>query len=102
MNKSLIAVVFAAGCAAVFVGIVPPPTPAAAAIQTGRRDIVTSMKSDTVTPRTEVRSAGCVQPWPFYEASCLRDSRRHEGSSGAVRVIALDKPAGHVIKNLQR
>ena len=102
MNKSLVAVIFAAGCAAVSVGIVPAPTPAAAAIQTGRRDIITSMKSDTVTPRTEVRSAGCVQPWPFYEASCLRDSRRHEGSSGAVRVIALDKPAGHVIKNLQR
>jgi hypothetical protein len=101
MNKSLIAVIFAAGCAAVFVGIVPPPTPAAAAIQTDKPDVIASVKSDTVTLRPGVQSAGCVQPWPYYEASCVRDSRRHSART-AVRMITLDKPAGHVIKNLQR
>lgn len=89
MHKNLVAIIFAAGCAAAFFGIVPPPAPAAAAIQTSRGDIIVSVKSDSVTPRADSRAAGCAQPWPYYEASCLRDSRQHEGSGAAVRMIGL-------------
>jgi hypothetical protein len=102
MYKNLIAVIFAAGCAAVFVGILPPPAPAAAALQTNRHDIIVSVKSDIMTPRADLRRAGCVQPWPYYEASCLRDSRKRDGGSAAVRMISLDKSARHYIQNVQR
>jgi hypothetical protein len=101
MYKNLIAMIFAAGCAAVFVGILPPPAPAAAAIQTGRHDIIVA-KSDMMTRRADLRRAGCVQPWPYYEASCLYDSHRRETSVAAVRMISLDKSARHYIQNVQR
>jgi hypothetical protein len=102
MYKNFIAIIFAAGCAAVFVGILPPPAPAAAAVQTGGHDIVVSVKSDIMTPRADPRRAGCVQPWPYYEASCLHDSRRGETSIAAVRMISLDKSTRHYVQNVQR
>jgi len=102
MHKNLIAIIFAAGCAAVFVGIVPPPAPAVAAIQSSRHNAIVSVKSDITTPRADLRRTDCVQPWPYYEASCLRDSRRVESRSATVRMIALDKPAARHIQNVQR
>ena len=102
MYKNLIVIIFAACCAAVFVGILPPPAPAAAALQTNRHDIIVSVKSDIMTRRADLRRAGCVQPWPYYEASCLHDSRRRETSIAAVRMISLDKSARHYIQDVQR
>jgi len=85
MYKSLLAVIVAAGCAAVLVGLVPPPTPAEAKATPAARD-------------ADIHMAGCTQAWPYYEQSCLRDNRRPDGSAGAVRVIAAGKPASERIR----
>jgi hypothetical protein len=37
----------------------------------------------------------CLQTWPYYERSCLRDDRRRDGNAGAVRVIAINEQARH-------
>jgi len=33
-------------------------------------------------------TAGCLQSWPYYERSCLRDGRQHDGNARTVRLIA--------------
>jgi hypothetical protein len=98
MKKSLMAIVFAAGCAAVFVGILPPPAPAAAAIQNSKHDVIAAGKTETPAPRAAEYRTGCAEAWPYYEASCLRDARAHEG----VRVVSVDKPANVRIQTAQR
>jgi hypothetical protein len=35
---------------------------------------------------------GCVQSWPYYERSCLRDGRAQDGNARAVRLIAPGRP----------
>jgi hypothetical protein len=40
----------------------------------------------------EPESAGCLQSWPYYERSCLRDSRQQDGNGRAVRLIATGRP----------
>lgn len=37
----------------------------------------------------------CLQAWPYYERSCLSDSRQDGGNVRAVRVIALNGQALH-------
>jgi hypothetical protein len=39
-------------------------------------------------------AAGCLQSWPYYERSCLRDSTRQDGNGRTVRLIATGAPAG--------
>jgi len=38
--------------------------------------------------KAEPESAGCLQNWPYYERSCLRDSRQQDGNGRTVRLIA--------------
>jgi hypothetical protein len=54
-------------------------------------------------PRPETAAAGatdqdakaaCLRTWPYYERSCLRDSRR-DGDVQAVRVIGVDGQVGY-------
>jgi len=101
MYKALLAVIVAAGCAAMLVGLVPPPSPATAAVQSAERGV-----SDAVKPvparSVDMRNSGCAQAWPYYEQSCLRDSRRLDGSAGAVRVIATGKPASERVRQARR
>lgn len=87
MDKYLVAVIIAAGCAAILVGLVPPAVPAAAAPPSAERG-VTEAKPALAARGVDIGSAGCVQAWPYYEQSCLHDGRRQDGSAGAVRVIA--------------
>lgn len=102
MKKSLMAVIFAAGCAAVSVGIIPPPAPAAAAVQNSKHDLLAAGKSETPAPRAAEHTTGCVEAWPYYEASCLRDARVHKSVSTTVRVVTVDKPAKGRIQTAQR
>jgi hypothetical protein len=108
MYKTLMATIFAAGCAAVFVGIVPPPGPASAQVQTSTPDAavviksIAATKSETLILGADVRRTSCENAWPYYEVSCLRDPARHMGDSGTVRTITLDKLAGDRIKTAQR
>ena len=93
MYKALLAIIVAAACAAVFVGFIPPPAPAFAAIQTEQRNVVRTATSETSPRSLDSASAACAQAWPYYEASCLRDSRRQNGKAAVVRVVAAGKPA---------
>jgi hypothetical protein len=78
MLKTVLAVVAAAVCAGAIVGFVPEPSPADAASASAANG----------------GTAGCAQPWPYYERACLCDSRKHSGNARAVRVIAI---ADHAI-----
>lgn len=102
MKKSLMAVILAAGCAAVFVGILPPPVPAAAAIQNSKHDVIVGGKTDKPATRAAEHRTGCAEAWPYYEVSCLRDARMHEGVSTTVRVVSVDKPSKVHIQIAQR
>jgi hypothetical protein len=102
MKKTLMAVIFAAGCAAVSVGIVPPPAPASAAVQDSQHDVIAATKTETPAPRAAEHGTGCAEAWPYYEASCLRDARVHHGIGANVRVVTTDKPAKVRIKAAQR
>ena len=37
----------------------------------------------------------CLQTWPYYERSCLRDTRQRDGDARTVRVIAINGQARH-------
>jgi hypothetical protein len=102
MKKSLMAVAFATGCAAVFVGILPPPVPAAAAMQNSKHDVIAAGKTQMPAPRAAEHRTGCAEAWPYYEASCLREARVREGVSTTVRVVSVDKPAQVRIQTAQR
>jgi hypothetical protein len=74
MHK-VIAIAAAAVCAAVIVGLIPEPEPAEAA---------STAEGDS--------KGACFQNWPYYERSCLHDSRQQDGNARAVRVIAINQP----------
>lgn len=95
------AVIFAASCAAAFVGLIPSPVPAAAAMQT-IKPVVVAAKSETLNLGADPSHASCEHPWPYYEASCLHDPRRRNNDSTAVRMIILEKLAGNRIQTIQR
>jgi hypothetical protein len=84
MHK-IIAIVAAAACAAVIVGLIPEPEPAAAAITNAAAN-----DGDTADAK-----ASCFQNWPYYERSCLHDGRQEDGNARAVRVIAINQHAAH-------
>jgi len=102
MYKALLAVIVAAGCAAMLVGLVPPPSPATAAVQSAERGVSDAVKPVPAARSVDMRNSGCAQAWPYYEQSCLRDSRRLDGSAGAVRVIATGKPASERVRQARR
>ena len=74
MLKTVFAIAAAAASAGAVVGFIPAPPPADAA----------------ATGITYSRNVGCSQPWPYYERSCLRDGRQHDGNAHGVRVIAVN------------
>ena len=61
--------------------VVTMPKPETAAVS------ATDTAAQTVA-NAEPESAGCLQSWPYYERSCLRDSRQQDGNGRAVRLIA--------------
>jgi hypothetical protein len=69
MIKNILAIAAAAVCAGAIVGFIPAPAPAIAA----------------GTPQA-VQSQG----WPYYDPSCLHDSRRPDGKARAVRVVTVN------------
>ena len=81
----------AAVCAGIIVGFVPQPEPAAAA---ARRDArVSRARRDQQRPVVTAAFA-CTQTWPYYEQSCLRDSRQVGRTAPTARVI----PSGYAVK----
>jgi hypothetical protein len=109
MIKKITAIIAAAACAGVIVTLVPgfAPEVAAGATQaiepSAPRSVTVSRPAEEAVPSAEdIRNAVeqnirngsrtpkivCAQSWPYYEHSCLRDSRKAEGNTRTVRVIA--------------
>jgi hypothetical protein len=102
MIKGLFVVIAAAVCAAVFVGFVPPPAPAVAAAQSSDRSAHDGSGAAAAAGIGEINSAGCAQVWPYYEQSCLRDTRSQNSGARLVRVIAIGKPTSASAVQRQR
>ena len=49
--------------------------------------VTTSDTSTQAIVKAEPETAGCFRSWPYYERSCLRDSRQHDGNARTVRFI---------------
>ena len=92
MLKGLSAILAAAVCAGIIVGFVPQPEPAAAATPRS----VPREQSDVAINSAPVVTAAfaCTQTWPYYEQSCLRDSRQVGRTAPTARVI----PSGYAVK----
>ncbi len=98
MFEKTLAVVAAAAGAAIIVGFIPPPAPAVAAgTSQAVRPHATGI-SDSSSPPIgtavripEIRKSVCTQAWPYYEPSCLHDSRQADGKARVVRVVTADR-----------
>jgi hypothetical protein len=100
MLKSILAIISAAVCAAVIIAFVPELEPAAAAgtPQSDQRGMQTTTNGTgaaviAASHVADAVGATCTQAWPYYERSCLHDSRRPNSAVRAARVIAADHPA---------
>jgi len=90
MLKGLLAISAAAVCAGIIVGFVPPPEPAAAAATPNPRNELSNVAINTA-PVVDAASA-CAQTWPYYEQSCLRDSRQVGRAAPTARIIPSSSP----------
>ena len=92
MLKGLLAISAAAVCAGMIVGFVPPPEPAAAAatLRTNARNELSNVAINSA-PVVSTTSA-CTQTWPYYEQSCLRDSRQVGRAAPTARIISSRSP----------
>jgi hypothetical protein len=87
MVKSIIAVFAAAVVAAIFVGLIPPPEPAAAASEVDLPSLAIATVGAAPIPAASVQiDSNCTRAWPYYEQSCLQNAKTR-----VVRVIADDK-----------
>jgi hypothetical protein len=94
MIKSLVSIVIAAACAAVFVGFVPPPAPAVAAAQSPQQPVTSAVKPVAAAgPVADIHNAGCVQAWPYYEQSCLHPRCARHSRQRACRDPHLESAA---------
>jgi hypothetical protein len=90
MIKLILAIASAAACAGVIV-LAPElgPKSAMAATQSGESGALTQ---DVIVAKVKLKSDGsCLQHWPYYEQSCLRDTRLPNGVEQMVRVISIDR-----------
>jgi hypothetical protein len=88
MIKLILAIASAAACAGVIV-LAPElgPKSAMAATQSGG----SSALAQEVIVAKEMLKGGCSLHWPYYEQSCLRDTRLPNGVERVVRVISIDR-----------
>jgi hypothetical protein len=98
MLKGLSAIALAGVSAGLIVGFVTEPERAvAAATSTAKPQ---AERNNVVINRAVLiaATASCAQTWPYYEQSCLRDSRRAGDAAPAARVISLSHPAAAPVK----
>jgi hypothetical protein len=86
MFKSILAIAAAAACAGI-VAVAPPLVNAMAATQSE-----SGAPTQGAVVAEQHPDGSCLQHWPYYERSCLRDARLPSGSERVVRVIAVDRP----------
>jgi hypothetical protein len=96
MIKRIAAIIAAAGCAALFVSVVPEVavgnsqnagTPVASV---GSIDSVTEARIPTRIDIRAQHKITCTQGWPYYEKACSHDGRQLDAKAQMVRMIAID------------
>ena len=94
MIKLMMAIAAAAACAGIVV-LAPElgPNSAMAAAQSGESGAVT--QGFVVAKAKRQSDGGCLQHWPYYEQTCLRDARLPDGVERVVRIIAIDRTDEH-------
>ncbi|MGB7886808.1 MAG: hypothetical protein WBL55_10410 [Xanthobacteraceae bacterium] len=70
-----------------FVGVTMPKPDTAAASTTDN--------GSNSGANTAANTAACLQTWPYYERSCLRNTRQRDGDVRTVRVFAINGQARH-------
>jgi hypothetical protein len=78
-------------CAAVALALA-----AATIITLPKLETATASATDTGAQPVSIAApdtAGCLQSWPYYERSCLRDGRQQDGNGRTVRLITPGRPA---------
>lgn len=97
MISRILAAVAATACTAAIVGSIPASAPIVAARPPQAVQLQTTRisGSDYVVAAAVavpgIRENVCTQDWPYYEQSCLHDSRRSDGKERVVRVVAVDR-----------
>jgi len=86
MLKTIAAVIVAAVCAGMIVGLIPPPGAALAAI-TPQASVDGELAVAAEARLAGIRKPACTQHWPYYERACLSDIRQPSGKARAVRLI---------------
>jgi hypothetical protein len=95
-----VAVALALSTAFVIVSMPKPDTVTPSTTETltsSATQTLTSSATQTLTPSTTDADAkaACHQAWPYYERSCIRESRQQGSNVHAVRVIAISGQAEH-------
>jgi len=94
MFKLILAIAAAAACAGVVV-LAPEFGSKSAMAATRLDESGASTQGFVVTKEYQQSDGGCVQHWPYYEQSCLRDAGLPNGVERVVRVIAIDRTGKH-------
>ncbi len=92
MFKKMLALVTAAVIAGLFVGLLPPPAPASAKTSViAASEAAADRSAIAASPPPATSFGSCIQAWPYYEQSCLLDSREPNNAARAARVVARNK-----------
>ena len=94
MIKLILVIAAAAACAGIVV-FIPEFGPKSAMAATQSTDSGAPTLGVVVTKENWQSKGGCLQNWPYYEHSCLRDARMPEGVGRIVRVITIDRIGKH-------
>ena len=86
MLKTIYAIAAAAVLAAVFV------TTLSLSPQVEARGSQPGVRADRADTRPLAKDCS-KQAWPYFEASCLRDTRNPYGKARQVRLVSADRPA---------
>jgi len=85
MLKAIAAIVAAAVSAGFIVSGVPEVAAGTSSTAQSSQAIIGAANDNRTGDRA------CLQSWPYYEQSCLRDARRSDGKARVVRVISIDR-----------
>ena len=81
------AVALALATAFVIVSIPKPETAAVGAADDGAQ-VAAQSAPEAAPQEPSCLETCCLQTWPYYQGSCLHDSRQHDGNARTVRLIA--------------
>jgi|SRR6516225_1117039 hypothetical protein len=96
MIKLILAIAAAGACAGIVV-LAPELSPKSAMTATQSNESGAVTRGFVVAKEKWQSNGGCLQHWPYYELSCLRDARLPNGVERVVRVIAIDRAGKHWI-----